>query len=129
MKPLLCLTSLNSPKYFSFRELIKTNQPLDNYPYSFTIVNNLHRLAMVLDCIREDAAMAICVNSAYRSAAVNAAVGGSATSYHLQGRAADIRPLLPNRPDLFEKLVNVVKSYEPILSEIIIHDNYIHLAI
>lgn len=129
MKPLLCLSSLNAPKYFSFRELIKTNQPFDNYPYSFTYVNNLHKLAIVLSCIREDAEMAIAVNSGYRSTEVNKAVGGSPTSHHLTGRAADIRPLLPNRPDLFSKLVKIVETYKPILSEIIVHDTYIHVAI
>jgi zinc D-Ala-D-Ala carboxypeptidase len=35
------------------------------------------------------------VTSGYRSPAVNAAVGGSATSAHMAGRAADLQPLDP----------------------------------
>ncbi len=44
----------------------------------------------VLDPLREEFAMPIYVNSGYRSAALNAAVGGVANSQHLRGEAADI---------------------------------------
>ena len=44
----------------------------------------------VLDPLREKFAMPIYVNSGYRSAALNAAVGGVANSQHLRGEAADI---------------------------------------
>ena len=45
---------------------------------------------VVLDPLREEFAMPIYVNSGYRSAALNAAVGGVANSQHLRGEAADI---------------------------------------
>lgn len=52
---------------------------------------NLRRLAEnVLDPLRELWGAPIYVNSGYRSAALNAAVGGVPTSEHLSGRAADI---------------------------------------
>lgn len=44
----------------------------------------------VLDPLREEFAMPIYVNSGYRSAALNAAVGGVANSQHRRGEAADI---------------------------------------
>ena len=44
----------------------------------------------VLDPLREKFAMPIYVNSGYRSAALNAAVGGVANSQHRRGEAADI---------------------------------------
>ena len=44
----------------------------------------------VLNPLREEFAMPIYVNSGYRSAALNAAVGGVANSQHLRGEAADI---------------------------------------
>ena len=45
---------------------------------------------VVLDPLREEFAMPIYVNSGYRSAALNAAVGGVANSQHRRGEAADI---------------------------------------
>lgn len=44
----------------------------------------------VLDPLRDKFAMPIYVNSGYRSAALNAAVGGVANSQHRRGEAADI---------------------------------------
>lgn len=44
----------------------------------------------VLDPLRGEFAMPIYVNSGYRSAALNAAVGGVANSQHRRGEAADI---------------------------------------
>lgn len=47
-------------------------------------------LVELLETIREAAGGAVTINSAYRSPAHNAAVGGVSSSQHLYGRAADI---------------------------------------
>ena len=47
-------------------------------------------LVFLLEQIREAAGGAVTINSAYRSPAHNAAVGGVSSSQHLYGRAADI---------------------------------------
>lgn len=47
-------------------------------------------LVSLLEQIREAAGGAVTINSAYRSPAHNAAVGGVSSSQHLYGRAADI---------------------------------------
>ena len=46
-------------------------------------------LTVVLQCIREHFGKAVTITSGYRTAAHNAAVGGSKSSQHLLGRAAD----------------------------------------
>lgn len=46
----------------------------------------------VLDPTRERYGKPVCVNSGYRCARHNAAVGGVANSQHLKGEAADIAP-------------------------------------
>ncbi len=51
----------------------------------------------VLDPARERLGMPIIVNSGYRCRALNKAVGGSPTSQHLSGEAADISCLDNNR--------------------------------
>ena len=48
-------------------------------------------LTVVLQCIREHFGKAVTITSGYRTAAHNTAVGGSKSSQHLLGRAADIQ--------------------------------------
>jgi uncharacterized protein YcbK (DUF882 family) len=81
-------------KYFTIKELCKsstaTQKGIDNSPNS-EIVNNLTQLVdNILDPLREEYKKPIRVNSGYRSEALNKAVGGSKTSQHRFGLAADI---------------------------------------
>ena len=48
-------------------------------------------LVVLLQCIREHFGKPVHITSGYRTAAHNAAVGGSKSSQHLLGRAADIQ--------------------------------------
>ena len=81
-------------KYFTIKELCKsstaTQRGIDNTPNS-EIVSNLEQLVdNILDPLREAYGKPITVNSGYRCNALNKAVGGSKTSHHLTGLAADI---------------------------------------
>lgn len=81
-------------KNFSYDELIASSTAkrlgLDNTP-SEEEKEKLRQLAEeVLQPIRDGWRAPIIVNSAYRSQEVNKAVGGSKTSQHLKGEAADI---------------------------------------
>jgi hypothetical protein len=79
---------------FSLKELTisetATRKGLDNTP-SEAIIANLKLLAeSILQPVREHYGKSIKVNSGYRSPDVNASVGGSKTSDHCKGQAADI---------------------------------------
>ena len=81
-------------KYFTIKELCKsstaTQRKIDNSPNS-EIVNNLEQLVdNILDPLREKYGKPIIVNGGYRCQALNKAVGGSKTSSHCFGLAADI---------------------------------------
>ena len=80
-------------KYFTLSELLVTNSKLSNIP-TWNAVDNLRALVInVLDPLRAQYGKPIHVNSGYRSAEVNKAVGGSPTSDHLclcTAAAADI---------------------------------------
>lgn len=81
-------------KYFTIKELCQsstaTQKGIDNTPNS-EIVNNLTQLVdNILDPLRKEYGKPIKVNSGYRCDALNKAVGGSKTSYHRFGLAADI---------------------------------------
>ena len=63
---------------------------IDNTPNS-EIVKNLKQLVeYILDPLRERYGKSVYVNSGYRCPALNKAVGGSKTSAHQYGLAADI---------------------------------------
>lgn len=79
---------------FSLAEMVKSEtalrQGLDNTPGDVEIAN-LKRLAeKVLQPVRNHYKRGVKVNSGFRHPNVNAAVGGSRTSDHCKGMAADI---------------------------------------
>jgi len=78
--------------HFTLEELTHTDhRELDNIPNSSEI-NNLKRVADLLEEVKTLlGGKPIMVNSAFRSAQVNAAVGSKDTSQHRVGCAADIR--------------------------------------
>jgi Uncharacterized protein conserved in bacteria len=85
---------MNFTKNFTLSELTKSEtalrKGLDNAP-SQDIISALQVLAVhVLQPIRDHYGVGVKVNSGYRSPEVNASVGGSKTSDHCKGQAADI---------------------------------------
>ena len=81
-------------KNFSLAELTKSQtasrKGLNNTPTP-QVEKNLKNLAeTILQPLREKLGKPIVINSGYRSPAVNAAVGGSATSAHRFGHAVDL---------------------------------------
>lgn len=83
-------------KYFSLQELIRSNTAerlgIDNTPDA-VVVEHLEMLVeRLLDPLREAFGRPIIVTSGYRCPELNKAVGGSPTSAHLQGYAADLVP-------------------------------------
>jgi putative chitinase len=83
---------MNLSPHFTLAELTVTDhRTLDNTPDSAALAN-LQRLAEFLEKVKELLRFKpIMINSAYRSAAVNAAVGSRDSSQHRLGTAADIR--------------------------------------
>lgn len=75
--------------FFSFAELTRTAQKIENVP-NWEQIQNLQQLRIFLNYVRKNFGKPIRVNSAFRSPALNEMVGGSKTSAHLQGLAADI---------------------------------------
>jgi hypothetical protein len=84
-------------KYFTLEEFIKSQtavrKGIDNMPPEpdrQATIDNMRALARnVLDPMRENYARPIMLSSGYRSPALNRAVGGSKTSQHCFGEAAD----------------------------------------
>ena len=79
---------------FSLKEMIKSQTALrkdiDNEPGEEEIENLKSLCENVLQPVREYYGKAVRVNSGYRSPELNSAIGGSKTSDHCKGMAADI---------------------------------------
>ena len=113
--------------YFKFQEFLSTETGLDNSISSSAHLANVACLWDVLNYLRDKLGQPIVINSAFRTPAVNKAVGGSKRSLHMQGRAADIR----TKPMYLGELWKLVEQYDAQygLSEKILYPTFIHLAI
>jgi uncharacterized protein YcbK (DUF882 family) len=90
-------TVMNLSEHMTLAELTKTKTGIENVPNEAQ-VENLRRVCRWLERLRKrwndkygDGDDPIIINSGFRSAAVNKAVGGVPTSNHLTGCAVDIR--------------------------------------
>ena len=113
--------------HFSLAELTRTDhRTLDNSPDPAALAN-LHRLAEFLEQVREAlGGRMVVINSAYRSAAVNAACGSRKNSQHTLGCAADIR--VPGMtPDAVVRAVMTSGlAYDQLIREF---DSWTHISI
>ena len=77
--------------HFTLAEMTTTSHPeLQDEPSVEIIINLVYLCAVVLEPLRKMLGYPVRINSGYRSARLNKAVGGVPNSYHLTGRAADI---------------------------------------
>ena len=100
-------------KYFTIKELTKSttakNKGIDNTPGPLIIKNLESLVDNILDPLREAWGKPIQVTSGYRCPKVNKAVGGSSTSQHVKGEAADIR-VIPNTRAGNKSLYELIKK-------------------
>ncbi len=82
-------------RFFSLSEFTRSGEAqsrgLDNTPTPEAAANLRSLVGTVLDPLRERLGRPVRVTSGYRSAAVNKAAGGVATSQHVTGQAVDIK--------------------------------------
>ena len=97
------------PKYFTLKEMTATTTKLANHPETWAECSNLCDTAILLDNIRVGFGQGIRITSGFRSAAVNAAVGGSRTSAHRKGMAVDIQPY-KNTKENMKKLAMLLRA-------------------
>ena len=109
---------MNLSKNFSLAELTHTDHRLlDNTPNEGEI-ENLRRLADFLELVKTQlGGKPVLVNSAFRSAAVNAAVGSSDKSQHRLGCAADIRVPGLTPDEVVRSVMTAGLPYDQIIRE------------
>lgn len=114
-------------KYFTIEEMIKsstaTAKRIDNTPNQ-TVIDSLTKLIeAVLDPLREAYGKPITVTSGYRCPVLNKAVGGSKTSDHMNGCAADIVGT-PNTPKENKRLFNLIQELKLPFDQVIDEKNF-----
>lgn len=81
-------------KYFTLEEFTRSttaeNHGIQNIPNERQIASLKSLVENILDPLREYLGKPIKINSGFRSASLNKAIGGAATSQHCLGEAADI---------------------------------------
>lgn len=122
-------------KYFTIEELCKsataTRLGIKNTPTQAIVMNLKFLVAMLLDPLREAYGKPIYVNCGYRCPKLNKAVGGSRTSQHLTGMAADIHVKGESNAVLYE----VVKKYRLPFDQLILekgtirNPQWVHLSV
>lgn len=100
--------------HFTLKELISTSTGLPNEPNLEQIKNLTALVDNILDPARIKLGKPIKVSSGFRSKSVNKKVGGSSTSQHLKGQAADLK-CYDNKT-----LFNIIKelgNYDQLINE------------
>ena len=125
---------------FTLEELIHSNNAkqkgLKNEPTQDHIENLKLLCEYVLEPIREKIGCPLVISSGYRSEKVNALVGGSKTSQHILGQAADIQIFdkTKTNTDLFNTIVEMVKNNELQVGQVIWEfgediPNWVHMSL
>lgn len=108
-------------KYFTLGELTRSDTAgrlgIKNTCTREEAANLMELVAKVLDPLREAYGKPITVNSGYRSARLNRAVGGKPTSQHVRGEAADITA---GSREENKKLIEIIRGnleYDQLIDE------------
>lgn len=121
-------------KYFSYSEFFKSdtaekyqvNNIPDDAQLSQVLGNIKALVSNVLDPLRAMIGRPVIITSGYRSQQVNELVGGSKTSQHLSGKAADIhiQEYTPQQMDMVYRTIQMYYDFDQLIfypSKNIIH--------
>ncbi len=109
--------------HFMLGEFLNLQKYPDNMPTMQQTVNMTYGSLLLLEPARQLVGPII-INSGFRNARVNRLVGGVATSQHLQGQAADIRPQDPRQ---FQRLVDYLRHHE-LTDQLLTGRGWLHLS-
>lgn len=120
-------------QYFTLNELIKSStairKGINNIPNDEQKTNLCNLVNYILDPLRKYYGKPIIVTSGFRCEELNTLIGGSKTSDHKQGRAADIRSVQDTKLEnkkLFDLIIELDLPFDQLINE---HDyDWIHVS-
>jgi hypothetical protein len=114
---------------FTLEELtfsqVASRRGIDNTPPP-KVKDNLERLALFLEQVRKVVNKPISISSGYRSREVNESVGGSKTSQHCEGCAADFNVKGMSPDAVVRAIVDATIPYDQVILEF---DSWVHISI
>ena len=114
---------------FTLEELtfsqVASRRGIDNTPPP-KVKDNLERLALFLEQVRKVVNKPISISSGYRSREVNESVGGSKTSQHCEGCAADFNVKGMSPDAVVRAIVTADIPYDQVILEF---DSWVHISI
>ena len=116
--------------HFTLEELTFSETAIrHNYPNDppDELLPNLRALAAALEMVRYRLGHPVLISSCYRSPQVNAAVGGSRSSAHMKGLAADFRcPNFGEPLKVAAEIADIAFDFDQIIHE---YGRWVHLGI
>ena len=108
--------------YFTVEDMFKSHtarvKSIDNTTTDKETLLNIHALFMkVLDPVRKRFGRDFTINSGYRSAQLNKAVGGASSSQHMKGEAADIDAGSRDENRRLFELIRELGVYDQLIDE------------
>lgn len=126
---------MEKKSYFTIEEICRSSvakqHNINNVPDEPEILNNINYLIENLDALREAWGASVIVSSGYRCPELNKLVGGSKTSSHQTGFAADIQP---KSMDDFDKFSAFCREYfkhhdfDQLILEQVGNSKWIHIS-
>lgn len=127
---------MNLSKNFTLSELTYSStaraNKMDNNPGRLELENLKKLCNNILQPIRDKYGKSIFINSGYRNPFVNRVVGGSTSSQHLKGEAADITVgSKEGNRRLFDLIVQMIENKEITVGQLIDEKDYkwIHISL
>ena len=108
-------------KYFTIQELCKSSTAekyhISNTPSPEIQRNLISLVERILDPLREALGKPVFVSSGYRSEQLNEKVGGSKTSQHMMGEAADLYLKTGSNLEIAKKILELHLPYDQLILE------------
>lgn len=120
-------------QWFTVGELSRTSTGLPNVPPDEAYANLGRLVETLLDPLRNDLGQPVRVTSGYRSPQVNKAVGGSRTSRHMLGLAADIKVRSMDSTTLAERIEQLRQDgfldYDQVIAYAASRGGHVHVGL
>lgn len=112
-------------EHFTLEEMtVTSHRDIDNTP-SPEVIEKLKYTARGLEHVRILLGVPVLITSGYRCAALNDAVGGSASSQHMQGEAADF--VAPSFGSPYE-IVSLLQASQLAFDQLIYEGTWVHCS-
>ena len=101
----------------------------DGADFPQDVLQNLQKLVVNLDVIREEIGLPIHVNSGYRSTQHNKKIGGAKNSFHVKGLASDVSVKAISSNALKEIIIGLMDSGKITAGGVKAYENFVHYDI